>query len=121
MKHLYDQGLISVYDHPIKGFCVKVNTNIYEDTKLCVNAVSLIEFNALKKKSKFNDYPMWWDKKTDCIAFGVINLLNHNNSPTVYLKRDRRNRLITMYANKDLKIGDECTINYACKLWFKPL
>jgi SET domain-containing protein len=80
--------------------------------------VARIGFKDLKRESGFNDYPMYWDKKSDCIAFGPINLLNHSSSPTARLVRDRRECRIDMFAKTDLKKGEELTINYDCKLWF---
>ena len=119
MKFVYNQGPISIFKHPRKGFCVVAEKNISKDKLLCTSVVSEIGFKDLKKKSSFNDYPMYWNKKTDCIAFGPINLLNHSNNSNAYLVRDYKSNLIKMYAKRTVKKGEEMTINYDCKLWFK--
>jgi hypothetical protein len=119
MKFLYEQGLISVYRDVRKGFCVCVNDNVSKGTLLCINVVGTIGPLDLNVKSKFNSYPMWWNKKTDVIAFGPINLLNHSGKPNVLLTRDRKNMLIKMYAGRNLKSGEELVVDYDCDLWFE--
>ena len=118
MDFLYRQGVVSIYRDDKQGLCVVVNKDVRKDRLLYINAVGFIGFDALKEDSKFNDYPMYWNSKTDCISFGVINLLNHAECPSVYIVRDRKKNLMKMYAGRNLKKGEECTIHYACKLWF---
>jgi hypothetical protein len=121
MKFLYTTDLIDVYRDTKKGLCLIANRDIKKNTYITVNPISLIGFNDLNEKSTFNDYPMFWNKKSDCICFGVLNLLNHSETPNINLKRDYPNKLIRAYAYKNIVRGDELTIHYACKLWFTPV
>ena len=122
MKFLYniDGNILSVFHDKKKGFCVVAYRDICQNELICINPVGLIGFKDLTEKSEFNHYPMWWNDKTDCIAFGAINLLNHSKESNVYLKRDYKKRLISMYALKFIKHGTELVIDYNCELWFDP-
>lgn len=119
MKKLYEDGKIAVWHNPKKGFCVfsAVSLKIGEHITTC--AISPIGFKDIIKKSKFNDYPMYWTKKEDCVAFGVINLLNHSNHPNICLKRDYKRKLIWAYSLENIPPDVELTIDYDCGLWFK--
>ena len=121
MQYLFTEGLVSVYRHKVKGFCLIASKNIHQGTFLFTNAVGTIGFDDLKKKSSFNDYPMYWGKKTDCIAFGLANLLNHAEESNVRLERDIKRRLISAFALRRILKGEEFTIHYHCKLWFNPM
>lgn len=120
MNFLYRENtLVSVYRDNIKGFCVIADSDIERNRFICTCPVGFMGLKDLSDKSEFNHYPMWWNDETDCIAFGVINLLNHNKESTVFLERDFDNRLIHMYAAKDIKKGEELVIDYDCELWFE--
>ena len=119
MKKLYRDGKISVWYSTKKGFCVfsSVSLKIGEHITTC--AISPIGFKDVRENSKFNDYPMYWTKKEDCVAFGVINLLNHSDRSNICLKRDYKRKLINAYAIENISPNVELTINYDCNLWFK--
>lgn len=117
-KILYRKNNVALAQHPVKGFCVLANRDFKRNQYITTSPVSLLEIGDIKEASKFNDYPMYWNGKVDCIAFGEINLLNHSDNPSIYLKRDYKKKLIKAYALRPIKTGEELTINYVCKLWF---
>ena len=107
---------------PGKGWCVFTERFFSKDMLIMSCPVAVI--GKLKKDDPFNDYPMYWDGKVDVIAFGAINLLNHAagnaaKTKTCYLKPNRRLKIMSCYAAKDLRAGTELTIDYDCSLWFK--
>jgi hypothetical protein len=120
-KILYKEGKIAIYRSATKGFCVMSAVDLKPKEFITVCPVSLMEVGDIKGTSLLDVYPMGWSKKNDCIAFGVINLLNHSKNSNITLKRDKKNHLIRAYAKGNIKKGEELTINYICKLWFKPL
>src|SRR3989344_6646478 len=119
MGYLYKEGNIIVYRHDIKGLCVFAGRDIKAKEHIVTCPVALMDFDDIKKSSNLDMYPMYWSKKKDCICFGVINLLNHSQTPSVYLKRDYKKKLIKCYAKRDLSTGEELTISFQCPIWFK--
>ena len=71
------------------------------------------------KLNELNDYPFDFGKGRDCIAFGVVSFCNHSSHPNARWKIDRKNRRLFLYANTNIRYGEEITIRYGCKLWFK--
>ena len=47
------------------------------------------------------------------VAFGEISFCNHSASPNCRLKLDRERLCVCLYAARDLKSGEELTIDYA--------
>jgi hypothetical protein len=101
-----------------KGNCVVARRDIPRGKKIVVNPVVPLRFEDTRPSSKIDEYPMWWTRKLDCLAIGAINLLNHSSKPNVRLTRDYRRRLITCFARRKIRAGEELFINYACPLWF---
>lgn len=120
-KILYRENKIAIVRHHVKDLCVVAAVPIKKDEEIGICPVSLMKIGDIKKTSKLDMYPMYWTKSMDCIAFGFINLLSHSESSNVYLKRDRKNKLIYAYALKDIEKGHELTIHYECELWFSPI
>jgi SET domain-containing protein len=61
---------------------------------------------------------MEWTEGTEAIALGNINLLNHSVLSNVSLTNDFVNLTKSIHAKRDIKLGEELTLNYDCKLWF---
>jgi len=120
-RNLYKEGKIILRWDTIKGYCVMAGQNLDPDEFIAVNPISFIGFEDLIDESQFKKYPMYWNKKVDCISFGIINLLNHSKKSNVRLKRDYKFKLIRAYAIKSILSGTELTIDYDCPLWFDEL
>jgi hypothetical protein len=101
-----------------KGRGVFAAEDIPTGRLVLVNDVALIEPDALKKTSKFNDYPMAWTHTHDCIALGQINLLNHADQSNCRIERFR-DRVMECWTKKPVKKDEELTIQYCCAIWFK--
>jgi len=108
-----------INNHIVKGKCVHTTKDYHTDEQIEVNHV--LPFNHLDKEwGDLDTHRMAWTKSQDCIALGHINLLNHSNKPNAYIKRDFKNKRMTLCAKTDINSGDELTINYECDLWFEP-
>jgi len=97
-KLQYSDGKVSVFLHPVKGRCVVANQDIRKGELILINPVELVGFSDIKSKCALDSYPIWWSKTKDCIAFGLINMVNHSKHPNVCFKRRRKERLILCYA-----------------------
>jgi hypothetical protein len=121
-KVLFKDAKIAIYKHPIKGFCVIANKNLKKDEHVMTSPVSVLDdYGDIKKSCGLDVYPMFWDKNHDCIAFGYINLLNHDSDSNIRLEQDKKNLLFKAFAKRNIKKGEELTINYRCKLWFSEI
>jgi uncharacterized protein len=119
MKRYTMETVTYVRKVPGKGRGVFASCDLPPGKLVLVNDVALIEPDALKKTSKFNDYPMAWSRKYDAIALGPINMLNHSFSPNCRVERFSRERVMECWTVCAIRQGEELTIHYACPLWFK--
>jgi len=85
-KVLFIDGKVAIYKHHEKGFCVLANKDLRKDELITCSPVCVINPKDVKKSSSLDAYPIYWDKKKDCIAFGCINLLNHDLDSNVRLE-----------------------------------
>jgi len=103
---------------PGKGRGVFAADDIPAGTLVLANDVAPIEVDALKKSSKFNDYPMAWSDTHDAIALGQINLLNHAEEPNCRILRFVRHQAMECWTTKPVAKEEELTIQYCCAIWF---
>ncbi len=80
--------------------------------------VALIEFEALRDDSTFNDYPMAWSETHNAIAFGLCNLLNHSDEPNVECLPDSSNMTMTCRTLRSIRAGEELMKKYGCGAWW---
>jgi len=73
------------------------------------------------KHEGFSDWIMEWNDYENAIALGHINLLNHSDDPNCMIRNDYEFMHKSLYALRDIKEGEELTVKYKCKLWFKPV
>ncbi len=52
------------------------------------------------------------------LALGIISLVNHSDTPNAWFEPDIPNKLIRLYALRDISAGEEITIDYGIPLWF---
>ena len=112
--------MVEVRIAPGKGRGVFARETIPANRLVVVNVVGLIEVKALCPESVFNDYPMEWTRVHDAIAFGVINLLNHAETPNCKIIRYKRKRIMECWTRRRIQQGEELTIDYGHPLWFTP-
>ncbi len=66
-------------------------------------------------------YPFDWPDPpyAEAIVLGVMSLLNHSPDPNAWFETDIPNRVIRLYALRDIAAGEEITIDYGIALWFE--
>lgn len=76
----------------------------------------------------YNYYYSWGKNSYQAaIALGNGSLYNHSYSPNAIYKNDIKSNLIRFVAIRDIRLGDEITVNYngnpdsKKKLWFEVL
>lgn len=85
------------------------------------------DYHALKKTVLYNYYFMW-GKVTCGICFGFGSIYNHSYKPNATYKKDIKNDIIRFVAIKNIKKGEEITVNYNYgnpeskkQLWIKEI
>ncbi|MCK1985807.1 MULTISPECIES: SET domain-containing protein [Peribacillus] len=82
------------------------------------------EWKYLKKTSLFHHCFYWGDDDETAIALGNGSLFNHSYTPNATYDNNLDDLTIDFYAHKDIKAGEEITINYngeiddKSPLWF---
>ena len=71
------------------------------------------------KKKKFKNYESKKENEApQVIALGIISLVNHSDIPNADYSEDFENECIVLTANRNIKRGEEITIDYKCNIWF---
>jgi SET domain-containing protein len=76
-----------------------------------------------------DDYSFSWEAELEdgdpakafAIGLGYLSLYNHSKNSNVRLQRNFSSHLILVFAKRDIKIGEELTINYDIPLWFEEV
>ncbi len=64
------------------------------------------------KKSALRNYYFMWGKTTSAICFGFGSFYNHSCKPNATYKKKIKEQTIEFLAIKDIKKGEEITVNY---------
>lgn len=71
------------------------------------------DYPLLKQTKLLNYYFMWTDEKDQAaVAFGFGSLYNHSYQPNTTYKKLKDDAIIEFVAIKDIKKGEEITVNY---------
>src|SRR5208282_5546126 len=95
---------------PQKGRCVIANTFIPKDEIVAINHIVKAEVNLIPSSSVLNSYLMSWNDECDCIALGIINLLNHSSDSSkrnVSVQRNFEADTMALVAKRDIEEGEE--------------
>ena len=95
------RGLIATQD-------IKKNTII----ERCPIILVEVKYEDFLEKTKFSSYYFVWDKEYDCIVLGYGEILNHSRNNNVSYLRDKKNMIMIYKTTKDIKAGEELTIDY---------
>lgn len=74
-----------------------------------------------------DNYSFSWGEEIDdpdphracAIGLGYLSLYNHSSNSNVSLQRSFANDVMIVTAKRDIKAGEELTINYDIELWFE--
>ena len=64
------------------------------------------------KKTILRNYYFMWEKVTCGICLGFGSIYNHSYKPNTTYKKDIKNHIIRFVAIRDIKQGEEITVNY---------
>jgi len=67
------------------------------------------------------DQPYEYDETHECLVWGLNQLVNHDDKPNCRCNCDFENDHHQLFAARDIKAGEELTIDYEFPLWFDPL
>lgn len=75
------------------------------------------------KPMKVDDYILAWEEKGEdleyAIGFGFLMLYNHSDKPSADFKYNYPGKEISVFTLRDIKKGEEVTIDYEVPLWFE--
>jgi SET domain-containing protein len=107
---LTHSDVLEVRKSPGKGRGVFARKDIKKGTTF--ETVPLIVFNNDEVEgSKMSTYVFEWTKKTSAIALGYGSIYNHSYEPNARYY-DGRNETKLFVAIRDIKAGEEITVNY---------
>lgn len=112
-----------------KGRGVFCRENLEPDTLIEISPViPLSKADRIKiHETALHDYYFSWgeDQLSGAIALGYISVYNHSEQPNCIYEADFDNNTIKLITQKNIKAGEELTINYNLdgnnenKLWFE--
>jgi SET domain-containing protein len=73
-------------------------------------------------KTRLAHYYYSWGKRLlwgQCIVLGYGSLYNHSYKPNADYRSDVKNKNMIYFAKKQILPGQEITIDYGVRLWFK--
>lgn len=111
---------VDIINHHIKNRCVHAISDITKGEIIEIAPVVPFTVNG-SALNELDDYPIAWRGERDCIAMGISEFINHSQKPNAKWYNNFKNKTITLKAIKDIYKGEEVTIHYRCKLWFKPI
>jgi len=78
----------------------------------CPVLVLLKKDYPIAKKTELRNYYFMWGKSTSAICFGYGSFYNHSYHPNATYKKKISEKVINFIAIKDIKKGEEITVNY---------
>ncbi len=76
--------------------------------------------DAVPRQSILYNYPFGWEDPpyVEAVALGAISMANHDDNPNARFQTDLPAKLVRLFAKRDLRAGEEVTIDYVIELWF---
>ena len=97
---------------PVKGVGVYSLKDFKAGDIISKNYTAIIDWEMDESSPFQQTYPMYWTEEFSCIAFGIINLVNHSSNPNCRIAIDIDSRTIALVCKLNLNSGDEFTIDY---------
>jgi uncharacterized protein len=113
--------LVTVRDSPGKGRGVFATRDISAGTVVSVAHCIPFPTDALEG-TPIEDHQFDYEQDNqDCIVLGVQQLINHADTPNCSYEWEvvDGQRMHKVYAARDIKAGEELSIDYGIPLWFK--
>jgi SET domain-containing protein len=68
---------------------------------------------------ELTDLPHDWDEECGCLVFGAMQFSNHSAEPNAKFERNIEALTMTFTALRDIKAGEEVTIDYGIPIWWE--
>lgn len=111
-KELYKNTKIKIKRSSIHRWGVFAADNIEKHEILEEAPFTEIPLEETNNAPTCNAYTYWLNDKAMLLGFGYSGLYNHSFENNADYKVDKVNETITHYAIRDIKKGEEITINY---------
>jgi len=97
---------------PQKGIAVIASKNFKEGDVISRNYIAVIDWEMDETSAFQQTYPLYWSEEFSCIAFGVINLVNHSFTPNCDVIVETDSRTLSLVCCRDISPEEELTIDY---------
>ena len=67
---------------------------------------------------ELENLPHDWDEECACLVFGAMQFANHSDTPNARFTRNVKALSMTFTALRDIKAGEEITIDYGIPVWW---
>ena len=111
------EGELSIAYLGEKGRGVVTNCSFKKGTLIEICPVITI----MRHTKVFSDWELAWGFRKVALVGGLAHFYNHARKSNVRFKRDLKKGEIRVFAKRDIKAGEELTIQYLCPLWFKEV
>ena len=93
---------------------VIATSNIKKNTVIerCPVILVDIEYEDFLEKTNLSGYYFTWNDKYYCIVLGYGGIFNHSKNNNVNFYKDKKNKIMFFKTKKDIKKGEELTIDY---------
>ena len=107
---------------PKKGRGVFTTRNIKKGEIIEVSPVVTMKSKNVPKDEAPDGWVLDWDEnnrnKKYALGLGYLMLYNHSAKPNIRLESDLEKNLITVFALRNIKAGEELAWNYGVEVWF---
>jgi hypothetical protein len=97
---------------PQKGISVIANKGYQIGEIISKNYIAIIDWEMDEKSIFQQTYPLYWSEDYSCIAFGIINLLNHSFEPNCKINKNADTRMLELVCIKEIIPDEELTLYY---------
>ena len=73
----------------------------------------------IRHTEEFSDWELAWGFRKVALVGGLAHLYNHSDKPNAAFVRDLMRGVVTVKTRRCVLKGEELTVRYACKPWFK--
>jgi SET domain-containing protein len=116
LNKLNDRVTIDI--HPKKGRCVFAKKKFRKNETIAVDPVIVLTLKETGETA-LNHYTLWWKGRHNvALGLGISVLINHSKDPNVVLKFDIKDKLVGVFAIRNIEKGEELLVDYIIPLWF---
>lgn len=111
-QNLYRSPKLAVRRSPVHRWGVFAVEPIAAHELLEESPFFYISKKELKKTPACEPYTYYFDENWSIVGLGLAGLYNHDTTPNTDHQLDKLNEVMRHYATRNIKIGEELTLNY---------